>query len=588
MSIKLLHALCDKFTPFFINGNEILFNEGDPADALYLVLYGRLRILQGNDKNLHVIGEIGQGELVGEFALIAQQNRFATIMAMRDTQLLALSAKDFYEFLHSHPLEIEPLMRSALVRSINREESSLDYYGNSPIATIAIIPRSSSPDVKKAINAFYTELADRASTLHVTEKSIMEILDIDQNFEDVERQIAARLAIQELNYRYLVYETSYHYTAWTKFCLRQADVIVVIADHNEEPGLTDLEKQLYAEITEKSIHLVLIHQSNTSGPTRTYLWTSLRKNVRWHHYRKGNKKDIERVCRLINGNSIALVLAAGGSLGYGHLGVLKAFNELGISIDAVGGTSAGACMGALCAMDIPIEEMAMRIKEVLVANATKIKDYTLPLLSLFKGFHLEKILQEIFGKTTMIEDLWIDFFAVACNVNHSCIEIIDSGSLWKALRASSALPGIFPPSVNDKGTILVDGGVLNMLPVDIMRQRIGSGKIIATGFEKEDDLQLHPFEGGISGWSLLGRKLRRSKKNFSSIGEIINRCFLTASQRYALELIPQANVFIEIERSGTTFLNFKAFDRMLEAGYVAAMHNADKLLSLTSDFGQKR
>ena len=106
-----------------------------------------------------------------------------------------------------------------------------------------------------------------------------------------------------------------------------------------------------------------------------------------------------------------------------------------------------------------------------------------------------------------IEDLPLRFFCVSANLTRAEKVIHERGPLWSAVRASLALPGIFPPVYAD-GDLLIDGGAMDNVPVDVMRARVGSGSIVAVDVSPEvEPLTAAPFEPGLSGWRVLGRRL---------------------------------------------------------------------------------
>lgn len=138
----------------------------------------------------------------------------------------------------------------------------------------------------------------------------------------------------------------------------------------------------------------------------------------------------------------------------------------------------GASFGALAATGIARGQSdADSFAEHRVAFTCEdpLGDYTLPIMSLVRGEHLNLVLQRHLPMD--IEDLWLPFFAVSSDLSTSQVHVHDRGPLWKAIRASVSLPAILPPSI-ENGHLLVDGGVLNNLPIDIMRERM-RGAIIA-------------------------------------------------------------------------------------------------------------
>src|SRR5262249_9439595 len=152
-------------------------------------------------------------------------------------------------------------------------------------------------------------------------------------------------------------------------------------------------------------------------------------------------------------------------------------------IDVIGGTSMGAVIASLAAMDLDWKQM-LEINRDAWLHKKPHREYGPPIISLVRSLRLDRMAQQIWGEAS-IEDLWFNFFCVSCNLSTSEILIHELGSLWKAIRASASLPGVFVP-VLEAGSILVDGGIVNNLPGDIMRDRSCSRVLVVdVGSEQE-------------------------------------------------------------------------------------------------------
>src|SRR5262249_19814190 len=147
----------------------------------------------------------------------------------------------------------------------------------------------------------------------------------------------------------------------------------------------------------------------------------------------------------------------------------------------VGGTSMGSVIGALPAQEIGWQQALSICKR----RFGGIFDPTLPLVSLLVGKRIGRQLTEAFG-TTAIEDLPIPFFCVSTDLTAAIEKVHTRGSLFTAVRSSISLPGILPPVVVD-GRMLVDGGLLNNVPVDVMSRLTEGGPIVAIDVSQEQD-----------------------------------------------------------------------------------------------------
>ncbi len=177
---------------------------------------------------------------------------------------------------------------------------------------------------------------------------------------------------------------------------------------------------------------------------------------------------------------IGLALGGGAAKGLAHIGVLKVLEEHGIKVDLVSGTSIGSIVGALhCA-----GYSAKQIQEI--AESTKwplLIDVGLPNKGLVKGNKIEKFLREKLENKSF-KDLQKPLYITAADIEKDQEVIFNKGDVTSAVRASISIPGIFNAvSINDR--VLVDGGLLDPLPVKILKEE-GVDIIIA--------VNLHPVQ----------------------------------------------------------------------------------------------
>ena len=188
--------------------------------------------------------------------------------------------------------------------------------------------------------------------------------------------------------------------------------------------------------------------------------------VRFHcHLRLRSDTDMARLARYVTGRGLGLVLSGGGARGFAHIGVIKALRQARIPIDLVGGTSMGAIIAAGVALEWDDKEMYERMHAGFV-RSNPLDDYAFPLVALTKGRKVERRLRRHFADAR-VEDLWRPYFAVASNLSNGEVTVMRNGVLWRALRASIAIPGLLPPVI-ENDDVLADGGLMNNLPCDVM------------------------------------------------------------------------------------------------------------------------
>ncbi len=160
--------------------------------------------------------------------------------------------------------------------------------------------------------------------------------------------------------------------------------------------------------------------------------------------------------------SISLVLGSGGARGHAHIGVIRAIEERGLTIRNIAGTSMGAVIGGIYAsgkLDTYVD-WANRLEK---KDIVRLLDFSFTWTSLFKGERIFEVLEDLVGDCK-IEDLDIGYTAVATALEEQREIWLSRGSLFNAMRASTAVPGFFSP-VELNGYALVDGGLINPIPI---------------------------------------------------------------------------------------------------------------------------
>lgn len=172
---------------------------------------------------------------------------------------------------------------------------------------------------------------------------------------------------------------------------------------------------------------------------------------------------------------IGIALASGGSRGCAHSGVLRVLEREGIPIAAVAGTSIGALVGGVYAAGIPADHIQREWLEADLPRVVRAFLPGFPRAGLSSGREMERYIRSLIGDVRF-EDLPIPFAAVACDLNTGEAIVLQSGPLAKAIRASASIPGVFHP-VRWDGRLLVDGGLVDPLPIRVCRQ-LGADVVI--------------------------------------------------------------------------------------------------------------
>jgi predicted acylesterase/phospholipase RssA len=316
-------------------------------------------------------------------------------------------------------------------------------------------------------------------------------------------------------------------------------------------------------------------------PINTIRWLKDRPVNFHHHVKLDYPETLERCVRCVTGNAIGLVFGGGGARGLSYIGVYKALKELNIPIDITGGTSAGASIAPFCGFNCSPERIVELFKTGLIVNKKAFR-YTIPFVSLISGNEWAVELKRFYGDDICIEDLWVKYFCIATNMTQNKINILQEGVLWKAVRASISLPAVVPPISNSEDELLVDGGLVNNLPIDIMRRMNPTGKIIAARLPLDVNFKGKIPEGIISGWDIALKRLnpfnRQEYLPVPNLAEIITNTIMVSSQLHETQVVKQADHLIEISLpSSFKLFDFSPIDKLVEIGYRETMKQLSKI-----------
>jgi lysophospholipid hydrolase len=562
-----------------LQGGDRLFSAGDESDALYILVSGRIYRALDDDAGVCALNEneeeFGRGELVGEVGVLTGQPREATLVAARDSELVRLPARELDRLAAAHPVVMRRL-NQLLAQRFSAQNTEKDF-SDSSVITFALLPGSENPQAARRLSefaqAFVAGLSVYGAALHLS------AAQVDAELEPGTAQtpsaglansrLTSWLNEHEARFRYVVYEADSRLSEWTMRCIRQADRILVAAPAGENSALNEIERYLQ-ESGNVCSDLVLLHPASTRQPSGTRQWLEARQSNHHYHIRLDRPADIQRLVRLQTGRALRLVLGGGGARGFAHVGVLQALRETGFYPDAVGGSSMGAILGAAFALGHDDRSLSRLAKKF--ASPFKLFDPTLPLVSFFSTQKICAVLEQVFGDI-QIEDLWLPFFCMSSSLTRAAPVVHQRGTLWLALRASAAIPGIFAP-VLFEGDLLVDGAVLNNLPVDVMHEWGHGGPVVTVNVIPEVDLKkTYHFGNSVSGWKVLRNKLNPFEHSLEvpNIFENLVRVVSLNDAYIAREKRRMSDLFITppVEQYG--ILDFRAYRPIIQGGYQAGL-----------------
>ncbi len=441
----------EEATWFSLPGGQTLFAAGDLSEQLFFLRVGRLGAFRHEPGHeIQFLGVIRPGEPAGEMSLIANAPHSADVVALRDSEIIAVPRDVFFEACEAEPdvmIELAKLMmlrsRQAVMRGTTGEPSVFGF-----------VPMGQCGGLRALVEKVAVEIA--ALDYKVTTIGSEAQSAPTEWFSDVER-----------THDFVLYVAEIDDGGWRQVVARQVDRLFRVGRGDRKPPKPDPVVVAPTPLQAANlVDLILIQPPDIDRPQGSEAWMDAAKPARLFHVRREEAADIQRVARILTGQSVGLVLSGGGARAYAHVGAVQALRDRGVPIDFVGGVSMGAIIAAGVAMGWDEPEMERRIREAFV-DTSPLDDIAIPLLAMTHGIKVNERLAHHFGEVN-IADLWLPFFCLSSNLTTGAYQMHRRGLLRKALRATISLPGIMPPATDDNN-VLVDGAVMKNFPTDVMR-----------------------------------------------------------------------------------------------------------------------
>ncbi len=567
-------------------GGHTLMTQGEPGDAMYIVLSGRLRVYVNDDGAQRMVRELGRGQIFGEMSLYTGAPRAATVVTIRDSVLVRLAKAEFMRLLAASP-QLSIVLTRQIIEHLQAGQERATIARPVTIAMVRVTDRVDAPAIARRRAASLAMIGPtRVVDATTVERDLGEpgIAHRDDADVDANRRIALHVDELEATHEFVLLVGDDAPTAWTRRCCRSSDEILLLADASAPVALHEIETQFLMQRpgrSEAAEVLVLLHAPDLRCPRGTRAWLARRPVTDHIHVRPEVDADLARLARILSHTAVGLVLAGGGARGLAHLGIFRALRERGIEIDYVGGTSIGSIMAALIASDRPLPEATRIARKGFSGNPTGDLSF-LPLLSLIKGQRLRGIVTravvELLGFDADVEDLWKNYFCVASNYSQASEMVIRHGKLSRAMRASAAIPGALPPVVHD-GDLLCDGGTFNNFPVDAMLRMRGVGSVIGVDLHARTPRRIE-LDEVPSSWALLRDRWRpRAKRRYrfpSLVAYLMNVTILysTSRQQQARKL---TDLYFNPPLDRVGLLEWHKFDDIVKQGHAHAVTVLDGL-----------
>ncbi len=573
MGRDALHAMVDACELIDVPGGARLMRSGEALESMLAIVHGSLRVVRRNENGAtHTVQEFYRGDTLGVISLFIDRPFTVDLYAVRDSTLLRLRRTRFLALAAKHPSLLLALTRIMSERAFTALEAFVESRREHVAArggNLALLALSETDAVADTVALLLQELVSAAHNVtHVTSQLVDGALGSGAAVDDVSDagRLTEWLSQLERDAGVVVYECDQRLASWTARCLRQSDrlIVVVAADDARSAELRERVRALSRprQLT-RPIDLVLVHPPGIRSPSETRRWLDLPDLRAIHHVRHAG--DVARAARRLVGRPTGLVLSGGGARGIAHLGVIAAIVEAKIPIDYVGGTSMGAIFAAAVALDVGMERMRDELG-ALFGKPFALYDLTLPISSLLAGKKLDRVLREQLGEGD-IEDLWLPFFCVSTDLAHASLVVHDRGCLWRSVRASCSIPGIFPP-LPMNGRTLVDGGLVDNLPLDLMMQRC-SGPIIAVDVFPYGDPGFEQPRNAVTRWLRALRTRVRGEPASPPLFDILMRSTLVGSKIRQQVAFSRADEVVYLEPPVASFgtLQWREHRALFDAGH---------------------
>lgn len=570
---KDLRAIYRRVQKLHLRRGDVLIRKGDKAEALFFPLTGRFAVYY--DENARPIAEIESGVPIGEIAFFAGGTRTATVVALRDAVVLKLRRPEFEDLEKLIPGLAHWVIRGLAQRL---KDTVARLPGVEHIVaprTIALVPAGAGTVPERFIELMKQVFLGGGRAAFMRSETIRMALPSSRSLDDP--TVTAWLNAHEEKSRFVVYVSDDAMTEWTRKAVRQADLVLLIATAGAAPQVNNIERFVNELHSADQQHLVILHEERAGEVAGTEHWLADRQVLLHHHVALTDAVDVARLKRFVEGSALGLVCCGGGSFCSIHVGINKAFTEAGLRFDIYGGTSGGGAMAAAFARGLPAEEIDRRTHDIFVTRRS-LQRVTLPYYSVFDHKPFDEALREHYG-TRRIENLWLPFFALATNLSDATPHLIRTGPVWEAVRATGSIPGMLPPFLTPDGIPLVDGSVIDNVPLDAMKTLKRGPNVIVDFAESMPAGYDGAYEDLPGRGTLLLRQLlpfgRAKLPRFPSLAATIIGSMM-ATQKKLANLTDDDLVLAPPLPDDVSVMDWRQHTRLLADGYAFAAAELDR------------
>jgi NTE family protein len=445
---------------------DILYRKGGHDHSLYLILSGSVSVYlpaKGETKE-DELQILKKGEYFGIHSLLTGEEHSHSVRSLTESRFLVLRQKEFQELIRKIPFLSITFSRMLTKTLRNELLGSKEYFKNSVICFVHSTDIGADFYTLKLAEAIEKESGKKSIILRFNQRSISEELKTDAiksyRFRDVDK-IKETLGRHYSTHSFIFLEIFPEDPQELKQALLdESDNIDNLIGLNL-PGM--IKKESNFGIGEEA-------RSNEALYHETAIESILHQNKFNTH--------INRKARELSGVQVGLALGGGAALGLAQIGIMKVFEEEGLHLDIISGTSIGAVIGAFWASGLGYKGILPLLNEIdSIFKMFKLIDLSFPGQGLLHGKHVRNLLEKYLGDLTF-EDLPTKLRLISCDITNRKEIVLSEGKVLDALMASISIPGVFAPQPQENGKIYVDGGIVNPLPVSPLTHE-GVERIIA-------------------------------------------------------------------------------------------------------------
>lgn len=649
LSDEDLSRIAGLLKPLSLPRGATLFHQGDPGDAFFIITSGQVRLVTERQGRKTVTSFLGRGDTLGELALLSGEQRPMTAHLDATTEFLVLSKRDFSVVLRDNPgipmqlsrtlssrvmeqsrgrgeaKALQPQMIGllallegadrvlfvlhfalALVEQSRRRVLLVDLGRKEPLAkALGLEPAVLTEEMFRGRDLHDPSIIGEFVQVHASGLGILTIPPgvLSGRFF---RSIFLFMNLLRERSDFAVLSLGPELGDVEKSVLNEADRWMMAGSAAQRDAFLRLRSELDRFVPEPK-KMLDVWVGEDSPPKFVHAAGREWARVIWppsvgSAYRSGMslfqavnrsskaKFGVESLARRVARMRLGLALGTGAALGYSLVGILKALKRASIPVDLVAGTSMGSVIGGFYSLGIEPEEIERVIRGVDKAWVWEnlFWDLTLPRSGFFAGTTLLRFLSSIF-EDKEFHELERQFSCVACDIETGEEVVFKEGRVAEAVRGSCGIPIIFQP-FHYQGRFLVDGGLVDPVPVRIVRQ-MGADVVVSVNLTMPTAERKSAKGGAKSAAPAGGIDITRLKDltlpealKAPNVFQVFFQMIHTMEYEIAKSRGPLADVYIHPDLSDFSWTEFHRGRELIDAGEAVARPMIPKIRSLLPFF----